>query len=114
MGRRFSLTLKGDNVTALTLALRMKSPPGPLKAIAKEIAMILTKSPYRPRAAKHIPGLANPIADALSRKFDPSKKDTWKLPAELADAVEIKLAARTNEYYIVPYSSREPVGYGAR
>ena len=88
----------------------MKSPPGPLKAIAKETAMILTKSPYKPKATKHIPGLANPIADALSRKYDPSKKDSWKLPEELADAVEIKLAARTKEYYIVPYSAREPMG----
>ena len=110
MGRRFSLTLKCDNVTALTLALRMKSPPGPLKAISKEIAMILTKSPYKPKAAKHIPGLANPIADARSRKIGPSKTDSWTLPAELVTAIEIKLAARTKEYYIVPYSSREPMG----
>ena len=89
----------------------MKSPPGPLKAISEEFAIIcLTKSPYKPKAAKHIPGLANPIADALSRKFDPSKKDTWKVPEEIANAVEIKLAERTNEYDILPYSAREPVG----
>ena len=72
--------------------------------------MILTKSPYKPKAAKHILGLANPIADALSREFYPSKKDSWSLPAELANAMEIKLAGRTKEYYIVPYSSREPMG----
>ena len=45
-----------------------------------------------------------------STKFDPAKKDTWQLPAELLDAGEIKLAARTKEYYIVPYSLREPMG----
>ena len=89
MGRRFSLTLKGDRVTALTLALRVKSPPGPLKAMAKDIAMILTRSPYKPKAAKHIPGLANPIAAALRRNIGPSKKDSWTRPAELASAIEI-------------------------
>ena len=47
LGRRFcwKLTVRGDNVTALNLVLRMKSKPGALKSIAKELALLLAASP---------------------------------------------------------------------
>ena len=111
MGHRFSwrVMLKGDNVTALSLVLRMKAPAGALKAIAKEVAMVLSESPYRPASAMHIPGLTNTLADALSRKFEPSDA-IWVLPKELEGVTEVKLPTRTASYYTVDYTPRGSVG----
>mgnify|MGYP000034547704 CR=1 FL=1 len=111
IGRRFSwrVTLKGDNVTALNLVLRMKAPAGALKAIAKEVAMVLSESPYRPASALHIPGLTNTLADALSRKFEPGETN-WILPKELEDVTEVKLTTRTADYYTVDYTPRGTAG----
>ena len=65
--RRIRLSFRGDNVTALTLVLRMKSPPGNLKAVAKEIALELSLAVFRPqdrfphsRHSKHCDGRAQP------------------------------------------------------
>ena len=111
IGHRFSwrVTLKGDNVTALNLVLRMKAPAGALKAIAKEVAMVLLESPYRPASAMHIPGLTNTLADALSRKFEPSDA-VWVLPKELEGVTEVELPTRTAAYYTVDYTPCGSVG----
>ena len=103
------MTIKGDNVTALNLVLRMKAPAGPLKAIAKEVAMVLSVSPYRPTSALHIPGLSNVLADSLSRKFMPSEAN-WTLPEELQDVEEFKLPTREASYYIIDYTPRGSLG----
>ena len=87
----------------------MKAAPGPLKAIAKEMAMTLSSSPYRPHAAIHIPGLTNTVADVLSRRNDPAKQP-WQLPAELQEVEETKLPTRDASYYKVPYAGRGSVG----
>ena len=107
MGRRFSwrLSVRGDNVTALNLVLRMKAKPGPLKAIARELAMLLASSPYRPTSAYHIAGLTNVLADALSRKHDPNKSD-WHLPEQLKKVERTALPARDDDYYLIAYTPR--------
>ena len=107
MGRRFSwrLSVRGDNVTALNLVLRMKAKPGALKAIAKELAMLLASSPYRPTSAYHIAGLTNLLADALSRKHDPNKTD-WHLPEQLKKVERTALPARDDDFYMITYTPR--------
>ena len=108
MGKRFSwrLSVRGDNVTALNLVLRMKAKPGPLKAIAKELAMLLASSPYRPTSANHIAGLTNVVADMLSRRYDPSKPD-WQLPDELHGVERTALPPRCADYYIIESCIRD-------
>ena len=68
---RCSLALKGDNITALTMALQLRAPPGPVKGIARELALDYAEASFEPSAATHVPGVANSIADVLSRRFDP-------------------------------------------
>ena len=58
-GKKLSLVLKGNNVAALALVLRTKATPGAMKAIAKDIAMVLTRSTHIPREAQHIPGVTH-------------------------------------------------------
>ena len=93
-------------MTALNLVLRMKAKPGPLKAIAKELAMLLASSPYRPTSAYHIAGLTNVVADMLSRRYDPSIPD-WQLPDQLRGFERTALPTRSGEYYIIDSSLRD-------
>ena len=76
----FTICLQGDNVTALIMALRMQSPAGGVKEIARYLALEFTKASFVPMIIEHIPGIANEIADVLSRRRDPSRSSTWKLP----------------------------------
>ena len=62
-----ALMLQGDNVAALTMACRMKAKAGPMKAIAREIALEFSHTTIMPHLAQHIAGLSNVLADHLSR-----------------------------------------------
>ena len=95
---RCSLSLKGDNITALTMALQLRAPPGPVKAIARELALDYADASFEPSAATHVPGVANSIADLLSRRFDPDAPP-WRVPTFLQSATEVHLPARSPSYY---------------
>ena len=83
----------------------MKAKPGPLKAVAQGLGMMLASSPYRPTSAYHIAGLTNVLADALSRQHDPNKSD-WQLPEQLKVVERIALPTRGDDYYLMAYSPR--------
>ena len=62
---RIILKVKGDNVTALTLLIKMR-PSGPTMAIiARELALRLVELSFPPDATR-TPGVAHVIADRLS------------------------------------------------
>lgn len=74
--RRVTFAVRADNVTVLTLLLKMKTPtrsPG-INLIAREVALEVGDSAYYPRIFEHTPGIANVIADALSRLHQPGKR----------------------------------------
>ena len=98
---KFTICLEGDNVTALLMALRLQSPPGGVKEIARELALELTKASFAPIIVEHIPGTANEVADVLSRRRDPSRAQTWRLPPVLADLVPTTVPVRDSSYYFL-------------
>ena len=64
------LQVTGDNVTALTMLVKMR-PNGPKMAIiARELALRLAKQSFPPDAL-HTPGIGHKIADVLSRVYAP-------------------------------------------
>ena len=87
----------------------MKSPPGNLKAVAKDIALELSLAVFRPKTVSHIPGIANTVTDVLSRKYEPNRKD-WKLPQELMGLEEALFAERTPDWYRIAHNPRVQVG----
>ena len=93
--------LQGDNIAALTMACRMKAKAGPMKAIAREIALEFSRTTIVPHLAQHIAGLSNALADHLSRVFEPGKENE-PLPAALPNAHEVKVPLRTSDHYRVP------------
>ena len=67
---RINLQVRSDNVTALTLLVKM--PPGSpqIAIIAREIALKLFEFSFPPDAM-HTPGIAHVLADELSRIYAP-------------------------------------------
>ena len=78
---RSRLLVKGDSVTALTLVLHCRGTTGSMGVIAREIALDIAESVYRPDLGVHIPGVMNVLADKLSRLHSPTPSE---LPACLA------------------------------
>ena len=67
--RKFVLQVRGDNVGALALLLKMR-PSSPQQAIiARELALHIVNYSFPPRVV-HTPGISHVIADKLSRVHD--------------------------------------------
>ena len=83
-GRRVKLAVKSDSVSALTVLLKFKTIGEAPGVIAREIALDVAGSVYTPTLVRHIPGVANTVADVLSRWFAPGGPP--QLPPILAEA----------------------------
>jgi hypothetical protein len=97
MHRRVFVQVKSDAISALVLTFKLKTSGKGAGIVAKEIALDVAASEYRPHAVAHIPGIENVIADALSRKFEPGFEFT--LPTELAGIPEIEVCPRDHTYF---------------
>ena len=53
------MALKGDNITALTMELQLRAPPGPVKAIARDLALDYAGVLFEPCAATPSSGQLN-------------------------------------------------------
>ena len=63
----------------------------------KEVALLYGEGSFEPRVFEHLPGVANGLADALSRLDEPGAG--VKLPAELSDITPAVVPTRTKRYY---------------
>ena len=70
---RIVFKVKSDNVTALTLLIKMRTSSPTLAVIARELALHLVDLSFTPDAA-HTPGVGHVFADKLSRVFSPTGK----------------------------------------
>ena len=59
----------------------------------------MAESTFEPVVYEHVPGIANVVADKLSRKWDPRYQDTWTLPEELNKVTQTVVPRRDREYY---------------
>ena len=95
--RRVSLRVRGDNVGALTLVVKMR-PSRPQQAIvSRELALITAKAAFPPDVL-HTPGIAHKLADQLSRIYDPKAATTCAHPA-LANATRTAVPVRDRDWY---------------
>ena len=86
MDVRVTLTVKSDNMSALTFVNDLRAKGGGLRTIACELALDLAESSFEPDLAVHTPGVCNDVADALSRYYDPARAHSWQLPPALVNA----------------------------
>ena len=93
---RLTVCIKSDSKSALSLAERLKVGPT-AKLISQELALLYHWAQFEPKV-EHIPGVANQLADTLSRLNDPKKDKT--LPAVLAQIPPTRIPARDEAYYM--------------
>ena len=81
--KRVSLQVKSDSVSALILIVKMKTSGVGTSILAREMALNIADALYEPNVCEHIPGIANVIADHLSRMTEQADAP---LPAQLRHA----------------------------
>ena len=110
---RSSVKVKGDNHSMLNLVAECKGRGAGLNLLARECALLLAASAYHPVDAEHIPGVANVVADWLSRKWQPGHGS--KAVPDFGAATETHPPVRTAEWYLasrVPRRVRGDAGGG--
>ena len=93
---RVRLCVQGDNTPTLAMVTKMQPHSQQLGVIAREMALDIAAASYSPDVAVHIPGVANVVADCLSRIHAPDKKS---LPFSLRDIPESKVANRNRSWW---------------
>ena len=68
---RCTVRVRRDSVWALTLVLELRGSSPGLRVLASEAALDVFAACYRPVVAEHIQGVANHLADRLSRRTQP-------------------------------------------
>ena len=93
------LRVRGDNVTALTMLWSMNVRGAGPNLIARGVALELADGAFAPQVVAHLPGVANGLSDALSRRLDPAKAP-WGLPRAFQHAPHTAVPTRDAAYYI--------------
>jgi hypothetical protein len=91
------LEVRSDSVCALYMVARMKTHSPHVAVVAREMALTLSDACIRPEVVAHIPGVANKLADTLSRRFAPGV--SFSVPAALLQVRETVIQPRTVGYY---------------
>ena len=91
------LRLRGDNVSALTAAVKLKAASGMMRFLARELAFTFSRFSFEPDIVQHVPGIANITADALSRCFCPAT--AYTIPKCLQQVVRTNVPARVASWY---------------
>ena len=100
--RRCAVALRGDNMTALTMALTLRAPKGPVKRIARELALDYSEAAFEPMFAEHVAGVSHVLADLLSRRHDSAHQRGWQLPALLCDVARAPAPLRGASFWRLP------------
>jgi len=95
--RRCHIRVKSDSISALFMAANMTSRGTGPRIVARELALCLARLCHRPDVLEHVPGIANKIADELSRRFEPGH--AYARPPALLSAKEITVPPRTRHFY---------------
>jgi hypothetical protein len=98
-GQRAQVRLRSDSISALILALKLKTKGDGTSIVAREVALDIADALYAPNAVEHVPGVENVTADMLSRKYAPAKESTYALPQCLEGVEELVLPTRGRSYF---------------
>ena len=93
--KRVTITVKSDNIAALSMLANLKSKASPL--IARELALTLSRAAFQPRFIDHVPGVMNAVADNLSRLWEPGA--AFQVPEHLPPHRRLFPGKRSEAYY---------------
>ena len=94
-----TLQIRGDSVTALTLASKLSSSSSKLNSIGAEISLDLEILNISDVFASHTPGKLLVCADYLSRVHEPNVN--VEMPSELSSAKRKEVPLRAESFYRV-------------
>ena len=97
ISQRARITIKGDNISALAMASRMKLGPT-ASLIGKELSLLYYEAQFEPEVI-HIPGITHVLADSLSRLHDPT--GDYEIPPTLAKLEPTPVPVRNESFYWV-------------
>ena len=93
------LRIRGDSVAMLTLLINMRPHSVQMRVIAQEVAIDMAQYTFVPVIAQHIPGIANVVADELSRWVQPGHSQ--KVPSYVQAPVKrVVPQARIHSYWL--------------
>ena len=95
--QRVLLRVKSDSISALVLAVKLKTTGAACNIIAREMALDLAAASHLPVVAEHVPGLANVVPDLLSRRHQPGV--SFVVPTCLQLVPEVHPPSRTRAYF---------------
>ena len=97
---RINLKVRGDNVGALTLLVKLRPSSAAQAIVARELALHLIEVSFPPEAV-HTPGVSHVIADRLSCVFAPggSQVVNASVHPALANAVHTHVPERPRQWY---------------
>ena len=93
----FCLTTKSDSVSALTLLSKLKASGSGPNMVARELALDLGDSAFKPSQFIHTPGVANVLSDRLSRICQPDS--SYAVPETLRDVPRTSVPVRISSFY---------------
>ena len=91
---RCVLHVASDNMGTLSMLCKMQTRAASIGIVAREMALDVADAIYQPLVAEHVPGIANIVADYLSRMHGPDPPRLPLLPF-LRDAAEVQPANRS-------------------
>ena len=106
--QRVVVTVRGDNMSALSMVAKMQPKSPTLAIIARELALDIAAASYSPDFMEHVPGIANVIADTLSRKHQPAK--TYQLPLLLRNVTEHSVGSRDQDWWLSLRGRQQAMG----
>ena len=95
--QRITVAVRSDNIAALYMVARMQPKSRSLGIIARELALDLASASYAPDFTQHVAGIANGVADTLSRKAQPGK--SFQTPLYLKSALEVHPPTRVKSWW---------------
>ena len=115
--RKVCFKLRSDNIGALTLFSSLKAAPGAMNLIAREYALDAAECAYEPDVVAHLPGVANKVADILSRRRDPKFAGVWAPPEFLQFSERVTPPPRSLQWWrarVAPRSAFSGKVWGAQ
>ena len=109
---RATIEVTGDSISALTLVLYCRTKSTATNIIAREIALDVAESIYRPDVGTHIPGTMNVAADQLSRIAQPGH--STHVPPILATACRDVPPLRDDAYYRASGAPSAPASHSGQ
>eukprot|EP00435_Cladocopium_sp_Y103_P029227 s2680_g7.t1 len=109
-GMVIDLTIQADSITALAMAQKQSAASPAINFLGAILGILLESAKIEDIQLVHIPGVANKVADYLSR---PSKQRNGPRPPELGEVQISECEPRGDGYYSLPPPGRRPELWGA-